>query len=196
MQHIENGEYSAKQLMQMVQKEAQLAVDYIDAVLLDYDHTFHSCEHFSDVYMTANYVYTPNPKGDLRKATRGRHGVYVFVVNTDFVLSKQEVHDYCEKCQGAGINIRGERHLAKGQHFYQGSATGTSLHTRIKEHYSVHSQISALQLNNPNRIVVKDKLTLFIFPVVASLDYQSFFIRMIEEEIHNRHKAIAGSKRT
>ena len=195
MQHIKEGEYSAKQLMVWLENEAKQANDYIDCVLNDYDHTPHFSEHFNNVLQVNNYTYARWPQGDLYKATYGQQGIYVFIVNADFQLSGKEVNDYCEKCNGAGFYVRGKKALLKGQRFYQGS-TIRSLHCRIREHYSEYSSNSALQLNNPNRIIVKDKLTLFLFPVVPSLKRYPFFIRMIESEMHYRHKALTGNKRT
>ena len=66
----------------------------------------------------------------------------------------------------------------------------------MKKHYSEHSDISALQLNNPHRVIVKDKLKVFVFPVIRKLDKESFFIRMVEDRLHERFPAITGSRRT
>ena len=51
MRTLAGGNYSAIQLMNLLKAEASLAVDYIDNVILDYEHTSHNSEHFKNVYM-------------------------------------------------------------------------------------------------------------------------------------------------
>lgn len=195
MQHLVEKDYSARDLLFALQNEASKAVDYIDEVIRDYDHSSHNNDIFKDILKIENYEYSSKPTGDLKKPTWGRRGVYVFVVKEDFYLSRQQVHDYCERCHGAGFRTRGEAYLKKGKHFYQGSATSNSFHTRLKDHYSSGTEISALQLCNPYRAIVKDKLDVFVFPMVAALDCRAFFIKMIESELHRRFEPITGSTR-
>lgn len=195
MQHLDENDYSARELLDALQRKASNAVNFIDSAIKDYDHAPTGNDVFKDVLRIENYHYSSNPKGCLKESTWGRHGVYVFVVNEDFDLSGPQVSDYCDKCHGAGFNTRGAVSLKKGQHFYQGSATSNSLHTRLKEHYSSGTDISALQLNNKYRSVVKDKLVVFLFPMVASLENRPFFIKMVEDDLHKRFPAVTGSSR-
>ena len=195
MQHLDEKDYSARDLLVALQKEASSAVDYIDFAIKDYDHVPNHNDIFKDVLRIEGYQYSSNPEGCLRESTWGRHGVYVFVVNEDFDLSGPQVSAYCDKCHGAGFKSRGAVSLRKGQHFYQGSVTSNSFHTRLKEHYSSGTDISALQLNNRYRSIVKDKLVVFVFPMVASLEHRPFFIKMIENDLHQRFPAITGSSR-
>lgn len=195
MQHLSEKDYSAKDLLIALQKEASDAVDYIDSVIKDYDHVPHQNDIFKDVLKVENYSYSSEPVGNIKKSTWGRHGVYVFVVKEDFELLGPQVSDYCDRCHGASFKVRGAADLKKGQHFYQGSATSNSFHTRLKEHYSSGTDISALQLNNRYRAVVKDKLVVFLFPMVPSLEHRPFFIKMVEAELHRRFPAITGSSR-
>ena len=196
MKHIEAGDYTVKQLMAFLSAEANEAVDYIESVIQDYENAPHKSEHFSDVLLIEDYVYNPNPTGQLRKSLWGRRGVYVFVVKESFHLSYEEVSEYCSQCSGAGFPDWHEKDIEEGQHFYQGSAASKSLHSRMKDHYSEHSNIAAIQLNNPHRVIVKDKLKVFVFPVIRKLDNESFFIRMVEDRLHERFPAITGNRRT
>lgn len=195
MQHLGEKDYSVRELLAALQREASCAVSFIDSTIKDYDHAPNGNDIFKDILRIENYNYSSNPEGCLRESTWGRHGVYVFVVNEDFDLSGPQVSEYCDKCHGAGFKVRGAAHLKKGQHFYQGSATSNSFHTRLKEHYSTGTDISALQLNNKHRIIVRDKLCVFVFPMVSSLEHRPFFIKMIEDELHHRFPSITGSSR-
>ena len=194
MQKTETGNYTAKQLMGLIHSEVDLAVDYISTVIKDYENTKHVSEHFSDVLMIENYVHNPAPSGSLRKSLRGRPGVYVFIVKEAFQLSYKEVFDYSEKCHGAGFPKYQDMSFEVGQHYYQGSALD-SLLKRMGTHYSKKSHVSALQLNNIYRIKVKNKLKVFVFPVIEELKDEPFFIKMIEARLHKRFPAFTGSNR-
>lgn len=196
MKHLTDSYYSAAELSSFLSVEAQEATAYINSFIHDYLHVPTSSEHFSDVMMFDSFEYEPHPKGAKRKATRGRRGIYVFTVKEAFHLTKDEVYRYCNECRGALIDKKGELDLAEGQHFYQGSVIRQSFQQRMKDHYSSGSQVSSLQLNHPSRIIIKDKLRLFIFPVIKELEEHPFFIRMIEKELHNNFRPVAGSTRT
>ena len=179
-----------------LQKEADIAVEYIISVIDDYENIEHNSKYFSDVLLVDRYEYKRYPSGDIKKSTWGRKGIYVFVVNQDFQLTSKEVQDYCS-IYGAGfLDTPLPQELHMGDHYYQGSTISKSLHTRIKEHYSVTCDQSSICLNNPKRILVKDRLVLYLFPVRREIEKYPFFIRMIENSLHERFRARTGSSRT
>ena len=183
-------------IFNLLQEEACSAVNYIASVINEYDKAEHNSKYFSDVLLVKNYEYNPHPTGELKKATWGRKGLYVFVVTQDFELNTKEVKEYCS-IAGAGFwDTPLPQSLRAGDHFYQGSTISKSLHTRIKEHYSEKSDQSAICLNNPKRIIAKDKIELYIFPIRKEFEKYPFFIRMIEAELHEKFRARTGSKRT
>lgn len=194
MQHLIEKDYSAKELMVALQNEAKEAVNRIASIINDYEHEPHNNEYFKNVLLFEEADFPKNPTGELRKSVRGGRGLYVFVVKEDFSLTKEEVFNYNEKCNGAGFKKYGAANLHSGDHFYQGSTT-KSLQTRLRAHYSTKAAASAIQLNNPHRLVVKGKLKVFIFPMVAALEHRPFFIKMIEDELHERFPTITGSRR-
>lgn len=194
MQHLTERDYSARDLYIALENEAQKAVDYIDEVINDYNGTAHENEYFRDVILFDDVDFPVEPRNGLRISTRGRRGIYVFIVKTDFSLTRQEVAQY-NKCAGAGFSKKyGAKELKMGDHFYQGSACN-SLLVRFHQHYSIDCQASAMKLNNPNRLMVKDKLKLYIFPMVPGLEFRHFFIEMIEEILHKRFPPITGGTR-
>lgn len=44
-------------------------------------------------------------------------------------------------------------------------------------------------------MIIKCKLIVFLFPMVASLEHRPFFIKLVEAELHKRVPAITGSSR-
>ena len=195
MLKLKEGEYDVAFIYNLLEEEASKAVGYIISVINQMNNQIYDSEFFSDVIVLDDYEYEPNPKGQLRKSLWGRKGLYVFVLKNDVYLTYKEVSDYCSGTNGAGFYKWEEQHLVKGQHFYQGS-TINSLLSRIREHYSENCNAAALKLNNSSRIIMKDKLRLFVFPLRRDFDKCSYFIRMIEDQLHNRVPAATGNKRT
>ena len=177
-------------------REAQKAVDYIVNVISDYDNAVLSSEFFSNVLLIENYKYNPHPTGDLKSSTWGRKGVYVFIVSEDYILKPEEVAKY-SAISGAGFwDAPLKQCLKKGDHFYQGSTIRKSLHTRLKEHYSDECDQAGIKLNNKNRIIMKDRVKVFVFPIRKELECYHFFIRLIESRLHEEYPAKSGSKKT
>ena len=65
----------------------------------------------------------------------------------------------------------------------------------MREHYSDAKGCTGISLNHPNRIMMKDKLKVFLFPVIDELKEEPFFIGMIEAELHKRYPAVTGSRK-
>lgn len=187
-------------LMKSLKKEINLATDYIESVIIDYNNRNQPNSYFSDVLLIEDYKHNSYPKGELRKALYGRHGLYVFVLNCDYDISWKEISEYSSSCKGAGFLNWNKIHLEKGKVFYQGSTTNLSLLSRMGQHYSDRdASFSAMKLNHPKRIFMKDKLYVIVFPIKKELETvlsnYDFLIKQIEAEMHKRIKAYTGSKR-
>lgn len=127
----------------------------------------------------------------------GRWGVYVFVMKEDFVLTREMVIDWAE-VKGAPITNWHEYKLAKNQCFYLGSAVanGDSLLTRIKDHFGDREK-TALRLSNSSRIVMKDKLKCFAFPIkkIYPKDQYDIILRRTEKKLHEAFEPVCGIRR-
>lgn len=191
---IDGNEYTLSQLFDFIDEDVSNAVSYIynfiNHLTLDV-----SNDIFSDVIKIENYVVDSYPTEPLRTSLRGRKGIYVFVVERDMDLTRDEVVSYSHRCTGSGFPHWVEISLRVGQHFYQGSATGMSLLSRLNQHYSNRNDISSMRLNSNERLFIKDNLSVYVFPVKRELQDNSFIIRMIEKELHNQFPAITGSNR-
>ena len=195
MQHVKEGHYLLDELIGILDVEAKKASNYISSVIHDDGYFPHVSEYFSDVVISDVVEFEEKLTSEYRKTLWGRHGIYVFVIKEDFTLTYKEVWDYCEKCKAAGFQEYHDYYLKKGQHFYQGSATSLSLYSRLNQHFSTSKTVSSMHLNHPSRVIVKDKLTVYVFPMRKVYKNYKLFSKMVEEKIHERYHPITGSTR-
>lgn len=195
---IDTGDYTTLQLISFIYEDIDRLSEYIHNTIVSESIYDNSNEFFSDIIKISNYDVNSNPSGDLRKSLRGRHGVYVFALNNNMIISTEETQKYNKNYSGAGFRYCKDYNLKKGQHFYQGSATSQSLLSRINKHYSSYAQESSMKLNCDNRIFMKDKLVLYVFPIKKEferIEGHKNIIKIIEKKLHERFPAITGSNR-
>lgn len=99
---IDGNEYTLSQLFDFIDEDVSNAVSYIynfiNHLTLDV-----SNDIFSDVIKIENYVVDSYPTEPLRTSLRGRKGIYVFVVERDMDLTRDEVVSYSHRCTGSGF---------------------------------------------------------------------------------------------
>ncbi len=191
---IDGKEYTIDEVFGFINESVDNAVTYIDDYICGRTDAV-SNDIFTDVCKIKGYTVNSHPCNPIRKSLRGRNGIYVFIVEIDKHLTYDEVKKFSHRCNGAGFPYWREIDLQRGNHFYQGSATSKSLCTRLNQHYSSSNEESSLRLNSSDRSIVKDNLSVYVFPIKKSFESESFFIRMIEKRLHIRFPALTGSSR-
>ncbi len=178
-------------LIKEVKKESQQIVDYC-----------HKKEFISSAFDSPHIFFASATEQDLEKnikKLRARYGIYLFVMNTDLNISKQQIMEW-NKIEGGLINIVGNiKDIAAKANscFYIGSCYQHSLMTRIREHFSEKKGPASLKLNNNKRCWIKNSLSVYCFPIKKTFtkEQNRIILPAIEKELHTELKAIAGSSR-
>ena len=77
-----------------------------------------------------------------------------------------------------------------------GSATSNSLYTRLNQHFGAGESYSSLHLGKKNRSKLKDKVTIYVFPIKnKKINNVDILLKAIEKRLHEIYSPIAGSKR-
>ena len=136
---------------------------------------------------------------ELVKKLRGKHGIYIFFVNEAVHLSREVAREW-NTISGAKLASNKDSDIAANDCLYVGScySKAVSLYTRMKAHYSYDLTASGLQLGDPKREVLKDKVNLIVFPMkkIFSPAQRKLVLPIIEKELHDLLHPKAGVSRT
>ncbi len=136
---------------------------------------------------------------------KGRKGVYLFIANDTFNVSKEQILSW-NRVPSAPL-ISHDPHgnvipttVNRGEIFYLGScySESGSLLSRLRQHCNYASDKSSLKLQNINRQWVRQYLDAYYFAIDRIYDDEKkrIILPAIERELHNSFQHLAGSKRT
>jgi len=133
------------------------------------------------------------------KSLRGQKGVYVVLFTENKHLTYEDITKWCS-VKGAPFNIVWRDYaFEEAQCLYVGSCSSNSLYKRLGEHYRSDNEKYSLNINHPNRILLKDSIRILLFPLKKNLDLKEAEIRIvvtsIEKILHNRLHPLTGLSR-
>lgn len=129
----------------------------------------------------------------------GKNGIYIIFMDTDVYLDYNAVYNFNECATGGKICLNHYEaiYLKNGDCIYLGSATKESLYSRLNQHFRKSTCYSSLHLNEENRIILKDKIKIFAFPVKnKKIKHIATLLKVIEKELHEIYRPKAGGNRT
>ena len=136
---------------------------------------------------------------------KGRKGIYLFVSNSTFNISTEQVLDW-NRVSSAKLNSYDPHGnvipatINAGDVFYLGScySESGSLLSRLRQHCNYSSEKSSLKLQHNNRQWVRQYLVVYYFAIDKNYsdEEKRIILPAIERHLHNNIYHIAGSKRT
>ena len=128
----------------------------------------------------------------------GRHGIYIFLIEHDEVISENKVRKWNELNQGASFKNYKPYDLKQGDCLYVGDCVSFSLYTRIRQHFANQESYSSLKLNNPARNFLLNNVKIYAFPIknVYTEEMYRVILPTIEKRLHELLQPKCGSSRT
>ncbi|WP_029322692.1 hypothetical protein [Butyrivibrio sp. AE3004] len=201
-------------IISLLNDKVKDAADYIENCYDIYNENdgsisdFGEHELFSDVVVSGSFgVPIDNTNYTPLDSIPERRGIYLFLLNDTVTLSNDKVMawngEIYEKKKKRGADIKKQfvgSSLKVGQCFYVGSVSSKSctLRKRMKVHYAGDDKKTtySLKLNNDDRIFIRDKLTVLLFPLKEEYEKQgAIFLPLVEKELHSRLRPAAGKSR-
>ena len=136
---------------------------------------------------------------------KGRKGVYLFVANRSFDVSREQILSWNTEAYAPlnSFDIHGNVISAtvnNGDVFYLGScySKSGSLLSRLRDHCNYASDKSSLKLENAKRQWVKQYLVAYYFAIdkIYTDEEKRIILPAIERQLHISFQHIAGGKRT
>ena len=125
---------------------------------------------------------------------RGKPGVYVIMIDSDFDLSLKEVQNWNSLNKGAGFKTYSAKHIKCGDCLYLGS--GKSIYARCYSHFKDNIEGSGLHLTDRRRRIALEHIIVYPFPLKE--EYKPFFAFLVsqtEKRLHLIIYPLAGSSR-
>lgn len=127
------------------------------------------------------------------RETRGKKGVYIFLITKPISLNYGMVSDW-NSVSGAGFKSYSQQSLVVGDCLYVGSAD--SIYRRMGEHFSADSVAASLKLSHDKRNFILDSVRVYSFALKRDwVDYSHMIITQIEKRLHTSLEPKAGSSR-
>ena len=148
----------------------------------------------SKLFSNGYIFYGIDYSNEVFKQVRGLYGIYIIIMNENLFLDTKSVYNFNEKAKGGKFKEYRSYDLKKGTCIYLGSCTKLSLYSRLNQHFKDSECYYSLHLKNKNRIILKDKIKIVVFPEKYSSYYANdILLKKIEQELHNTLKPTNGS---
>ena len=161
------------------------------------NYIYNNDDFFSNVFISHGKDYI---EGISFKDGWGKHGIYIIFIDKNVCLDYNAVYNFNESPNSTGGKICPNHYeaiyLKEGDCLYLGSATKESLYSRLNQHFRESTCYSSLHLNDENRIILKDKIKIFAFPVKnEKVKHTTMLLKSIEKELHEIYRPKAGGNR-
>ncbi len=125
----------------------------------------------------------------------GYRGVYIFIMTEDVSMTIEQCWGW-NNVAGAPFEYCKNRDLLKGKCLYVGSCSSKSIYSRMGEHFKSDGSITSLNINHPNRELLKNSVKIIAFPLKREFDnYSRLVVTSLEERLHDALKPITGKRR-
>ena len=137
-----------------------------------------------------------DPKTVGANELRGRHGIYVFLINEPIELSDEEIKTF-NSLKGAKLKDKSGFFACEGSCLYAGSSCADSLYVRLRNHFRGDFIGASLHLGSPERSIFLGKVTAYVFPIKKEYEpYLKIIMPALETKLHEDYIPLAGSPRT
>ena len=130
------------------------------------------------------------------KSLKGYHGVYVFIMTEDVYMITDQFWAW-NAVAGAPFEYCKNRNLQKGECLYVGSCSSKSIYSRMGEHFKADVSTTSLNINHPNRNLLKNSVKIIAFPLKKKYDGYStrLIVTSLEERLHSELKPLTGKSK-
>jgi hypothetical protein len=129
------------------------------------------------------------------KSLIGYRGVYIFIMTEDVSMTTEQCWGW-NNVAGAPFEYCKNRDLLKGQCLYVGSCSSKSIYSRMGEHFKSDGSTTSLNINHPNRELLKNSVKIIAFPLKRKYDlYSRLIVTSIEKILSDALGQIVGKKR-
>ena len=189
-------------IIKELNSEIEKAWKYVDRVI-NSDSTIINQQYQRDLFDEyAVFISAPQPNDNEAKKIKGRHGIYIFLLTDDVVITKEQVEGY-NSLVGAKLKKEFWGKDGCGQYIinmclYTGSCINKSLYSRLREHFGVigSANTACLHIESPERRFLKGKVIVYAFPIRKQYeDHLRVIIPALEHQMHEQFCPIAGTSR-
>lgn len=126
---------------------------------------------------------------------RGYRGVYVFIMTEDVYMTTEQCWRW-NAIAGAPFEYCKNHVLQNGKCLYVGSCSSNSIYTRMGQHFKSDGSTTSLNINHPNRVLLKNSVKIIAFPLKREYDnYSRLIVTSIEERLHIELNSLIGKRK-